>query len=113
MSTGTGDISSNIVYPVAATESIRMTGKMTLMLKEPGLNSSFKYSRVPNKVIRHIHSRYVHGEQTIAAREMMPINRPVMLRVINSGLFKELAIFQDRCIDQIHDSNTQGYHPPL
>ena len=79
---------------------------MTPLLKDPGTSTSFKYSRVPNKTIRHIHSKYVHGEQTIAAREMIPINRPVILRVINSGLFKDLAIFQDRSVDQIHDGDT-------
>lgn len=106
MSTGTGDISSSKVYPVAATDSMSMIEKATPLLKETGVISSFKYSRVPNKTIRHIQSRYVHGEQTIAASEMIPISRPVILRVINSGLFKDLAIFQDRSVDQIHDGNT-------
>ena len=54
----------------------------------------------------HIHSKYVNGEKTIAAMEVIPINRPVILRVINSGLFKDVAIFQDRSVDQIHDGDT-------
>ena len=83
-----------------------MIGKMTPLLKEPGVSTSFKYSRVPNKTIMHIHSKYVNGEKTIAAMEVIPINRPVILRVINSGLFKDVAIFQDRSVDQIHDGDT-------
>lgn len=112
-STGIGDEFCSIVYPVAATHSISVIGNTTPRLKERGVTPSFKYSRVPNKAIRQIHRRNVQGEKTITATEMIPINSPVMLRVINSGLFKDLAIFQDRYIDHIHDGNTQGDHPPL
>ena len=73
--------------------SASIAGKIKSSVADESIFWRRKYSRVPSKTIKQSQQRNVHGEKTIAPIVMATIKTLVKERVINSDLFKGLAVF--------------------
>ena len=71
----------------------RSAGNVNICVADKPNFSNWRYSLVPINTIRLSHNKYVHGEYRMAPNVIVTIKKPVMVRVINSDLFNDLAVF--------------------